>query len=228
MGESMRLKVLVAVAVVLAAAVVWRMTTGSGDGASALDPDAARIEELRQKGDTAALAKQAESPNVRVACLAVTAMGRVGADARPHVEKALQDARPQVRQKAAAAFASVGDRRKSAPVAELARADESPEVRASAVRALGTMFAYTEMETLLDALEDDDVGVRRRANAAIRRILNITFGFKATDPPAKRREAVAEMRLMWVNEKPYTERYYNSPRFRDRIKLRHKRPSTDR
>ena len=215
MSMSLRVRVLIGVALVLAAVLGWRLLSG-GEGLSDPDANVVRIERLKRKGDVAALAREASGSNVKVARLAVEALGHLGTKATPHIESAMQDSRPEIREKAALALGRAAGVEHSAPLAKAAGSDPSARVRASAVTALGRMHAYTEMQTLLAALEDEDVDVRRRANAAIRRVLGVSFGFRANDPPEKRRRAIATIRRQWPQLKRYADSYYKSRRFKEK------------
>ncbi|MDP6045085.1 MAG: HEAT repeat domain-containing protein, partial [Phycisphaerae bacterium] len=155
----MRLKLLVAAVVVLSLLVIWRMMSGGSSPADSLNT---RMAELHRTGDVEALAVEAASPDIRTALRAVETMGYVGPKAVKQLRRALADRRPQIRQQAATAYAKVAGPKEVAPLVEIARADESSIVRACAITTLGKVRAHNEMETILDALNDKDLVVRRR------------------------------------------------------------------
>ena len=81
--------------------------------------------------------------------------------------------------------------------AELAKSDAPPESRAEAAAQLGAMRDRQSMPQLIAALEDDDLNVRARANAAVIQILGADFFFRADDPPERRRQAVERIKKHW-------------------------------
>jgi hypothetical protein len=208
---SLRLRVLIGVAVVLAVLAAVRLIFFGGDGADARQrgPDFARIQRHRREKNVAALSKEVARPDEKVARWAVEAMGQIGPEAMPQITQAMDDRRERVREKAATAFSQVARHDQAAPLARLARDDESPNVRAAAVSGLSRLFAFEEMETLLAAMDDPDLAVRRRASKAATRIACVAVGYKAEDPPAKRRAAIQRMRAHWQKEKESARQYWN-------------------
>ena len=201
-----RLLILIGVTVVVAAAVVWRWTGGS-------DADIVtfrRIEKLANNDDEAALAAEASARDVKDACRAVRAMGRVGRKAISGVKAAMKDERPAVREAAVIAVSQAGGEKETPILSTVVAKDKSPAVRAAAALSLGRMRAYTEMDTLLDALSDEDEDVRRRANDAIEKIISAGVSFKASAPPEKRTRDIAELRAMWNTMKAKTEIFYQA------------------
>jgi len=208
---SPRLRVFIGVAVVLALIVVGRFLFFGGQDTSAdsaRGPEHARIEQLRQAKDLAGLGTQAAHTNERVARLAVGAMGRLGAEAVPKIERALEDKRPRVRERAATAYAQAARHDQAAPLAKLVREDASPNVRAAAVAGLGRLCAFDEMESILAAMDDPDVAVRRRASKAATRIACVIVGYQADDPVAKRHAAIRRMRAHWAKERGSARQYW--------------------
>lgn len=216
MNVPTRLAVLILLVVVLAAGLVWRLTT-AGDGSAASnepeDPDAARIERLKVNRDVAALAKEAAGPEVEVARRALEAMAHIGPEAAPQIRQVIKDPRPEVRESAVVVLGRVSAR-VPPPVdieamADIAREDESLKVRAAAVTALGAMHAFEEMETLLSRMQhDESVDVQRRAAAAVIRIIGEDVGFKAGDSPQKRQEAIGRIRALWSKNGARIRRYW--------------------
>ena len=209
-----RLLILIVATVVLALVVVWQWSVGGAEDGG--DGEAfRRIEKFANNGDEGALAREAAVEDVKVACRAVRAMGRVGRKALGGIRVAMKDKRPAVRQAAVIAVSQAGGETDTPTVSEVVLTDESPAVRAAAVLSLGRMRAYTQMETLLGALDDKDENVRRRANAAIVKIVGASVGFKASASPEKRRQDIASLRSMWNRMKAKTEIFYKAKKRRE-------------
>lgn len=191
----------------IAAAGVWLPGCGKSDS------EAARIEALRRGGNVEALERELADPaNVEGGRLAVAAMGSLGPQARPAIERAMRDNRAVVRESAALAYGRVTPPQQAAPLAKVARTDPSPVVRAAAVTALGQNKVYEEMESLLAALEDADPLVRRRASDAVARIVGRRYEVYLDGTPEQRREAVAKLREIWPGMKPGTTGYIDAQR----------------
>lgn len=205
-----RLAVLIAIAALLLAGVVW--TLAGRDDSLPRDPRAARIEQYRRDGNVGALATELGEADVKTARRAVQALGHLGKDAVKHVERAIRDPRPRVREVAAAALGRLSDQNSAALLAETARNDKSANVRASAVSALGRMCAHEQMEALFDGMEDRSLTVRRRAYAAYYRISGVGLNFRADDPLPERRRAVEKLRDLWPRIKPRVIQYYQRKR----------------
>lgn len=174
-----------------------------------------RIEKLANNGEQTALEAEASVKDVKVACRAVRAMGRVGRKALGGVRAAMKDKRPEVRQAAVIAVSQAGGKKETPSVAAIVAADESPAVRAAAALSLGRMRAYTEMDTLLNALADDDEDVRRRANAAIEKIIGAGVSFRASASEEKRMRDIASLRAIWNKMKAKTEFFYQAQKRRE-------------
>jgi len=216
MGNNMskRLLIMIGVAVVLVAAVVWRWGPGAeisgGD-----DGDLAvlkKIEKLVENDDHEALVKAVSSKNVKSACRAISAMRRVGPKAIKGVRAAMADPRPVVREAAVIAMDKVGGEADTPNLATVILKDESPDVRAAAALSLGRMKAYTELEALLKALEDDDQNVRSRANTAIVTIFGVSASFSASGSPAKRERDIAALRKLCKEVEAKTREFYENRR----------------
>ena len=206
-----RLAVLIAFAALLLGGVVW--TFARPDDSLPRDPRAARIERYRREGNVDALAREVGNADVETARWAVQALGHLGKDAVKHVEQALRDPRPQVREAAAVALGRLSDLSSAALLAEVVRNDKSANVRASAVSALGRMYAHEQMEALFDGMEDrSSLTVRRRAYAAYYRITGVGVNFRAEDPLPERRQAVEKLRDLWPRIKPRVIQYYQRKR----------------
>jgi len=163
-----------------------------------------RVEAIRELSRAAvveqvsALAELAQDANTQVATEAVRAIGRWGgAPVVEPLKKSYGDPRPEVREQVMVALGEVGDRSVGAFLQEAAEKDASAEVQASASSALGRVRYVDAMPTLLKLLEHPSERVRRSAAASIRRIWTFDHGFKADDPPEKRRSLAAAMRHHW-------------------------------
>jgi len=172
------------------------------------DSELNRIKGLREQKNVAALAQQIDAQNPKVSCEAVRALGQLGPQARPQVEKAMKDPRSEVRQEAAAAYPRTSSEPTAPLLAAVARTDPDAAVRAVAVTALGRMRALDEMETLLAAVQDADPMVRQRASDAIASIMGARYDFGGTD--AERRQTVAEVRKVWREQSEILREYYQT------------------
>ena len=209
---SRRLVILGGIAVVLAVIVGWRFIGGSGGS----DDPFSRIDALEAAGDVDGLAREISNPNVKIARLAVLALGRIGGDqAVGQVVKAMKDIRPPVREAAAGALGQAGGEEQIPILAGAAAEDKAAIVRATALRALGRLRAYTQMEVMLEALDDPDEPVRRCANAAIEKVVGVKVGYRASDSPPRRQQAIARWQATWERIRAKTEAFYkNRARYR--------------
>jgi len=208
-APSMKLKVLVTTAAVLGLVVIWRMTQEDPPLVDSLDT---RMEKLRVTADVEALAQEAESPDIRTARRAVATMGYVGPKAVKQIRRALTDRRPAVRRQATTAYARAAGPKELAPLAEVARDDKSFRVRASAVTALGQARACSEMETLLEAMNDEDLVVRRRAARAVTLILGRRYNYDPNSSSARRLKSIDVLRKFWAKAKDVVGEYHAQTR----------------
>ena len=191
--------------------VIWRFIRTEAPPIDQLD---ARMEKLRADGDVEALDAEAQSQDVPTARRAVESMGYVGPKAVRHIRRALDDPRPAIRQQAATAYARAADPKDTAPLTKVARTDKSPVVRAAAVTALGQARVYEGMETLLEAMNDDDIVVRRRAAEAVILFTGRRYPYRADAPSAQRLKSIAVIRKFWARAKDIASRYYDKERRR--------------
>ena len=205
----MKLKLLVAIAAILGVLVIWQLMRGSGLPLDSLD---ARMEKMRLAGDVEGLAAAARSTDILVARRAVETLGYLGPKAVEHIRRLLADPRPEIRQRAASAYTRAADSKEAPPVAELARTDKIPAVRAAAVTALGQAHVYGEMETLLAAMDDEDVVVRNRAADAVTLILGRRYRYDPNGSAADRLRAIAATREFWERAKGRVGEYYDKAR----------------
>ncbi len=196
-GVSTRLCVLLGAAGVVAIALIVRWAMRSDSDLAGLSPEAARIERLRRRGDLDALSAETRNPDTGTAVLAAQALARMGPSAAGHVEAALADARPRVREAAAIALGRVAGRRKAGRLAQLLREDDSANVRAAAARALNEARAYEEMDALLQGMSDDSPLVRRWSGQAVEQITGMSFGYDPEAPAPQRQRAITQVRDLW-------------------------------
>jgi hypothetical protein len=209
----MKLKLLVAVAAVLGVLVIWQLMPGSDPP---LDELGTRMEDLRVKGDTEALAAETPNSDIRTARRAVRMMGYLGRKGVKPILVALKDPRPEIRQEAAVAYARAADPKEAAPLAKVARTDKVAVVRAAAITGLGRSRAYEEMETLFEAMNDDDVIVRRRAAESVVLLIGRRYPYDAKASSAKRLKSIAVIRTFWARAKGVAGEYYDKKRKRDK------------
>ncbi len=202
---------LAAVAAVLAIVTVWHY------GFRASDPAIERlrsespserikaVEALGRSGSPAAskaLAEAAQDADPAVASRAVIVLGHLGhLDDLPLLQEASKDSRASVREAAVVALGRFAAEAQRKMLRGVLASDPAPTVRAAAARGLGMNAYWPDMPYLLDALEDPSEAVRRDAGAAVRRIWQLDFGFRANDPPEARRIAVAKIRWAWEDIK---------------------------
>ncbi len=174
------------------------------------NPLVAEVAVLEQKKDAAGLRQFiSTNSNAGAVAFAVHSLANVeGKAALPTVVTALADSRPEVRIAAASAMEIVAEPAEPGPLMNVLQADSEPEVRAAAAKALGGLKAYDSADALVAALSDKNTYVRECAIAAIHRMLTIRFPYKATDEPAKRQVAIAQIRKVM-------------PVLRDKLKAAH-------
>jgi HEAT repeat protein len=173
---------------------------------ASLDEPSREALRLRQAGNTAELGRRAADPRPAIAAPAVRELSTMGPAALPHLATAIGHTEPGVREMAAASMARAGRADADAipglakVLADPARQDPSPRVRAAAVTALGHMRAAEEWATLFDATEDADPAVRERADRALAHLLGVV---QLYDPakPEERRAAIARLRKGFADEK---------------------------
>ena len=209
----MKAKIIVSVIAVLSVLVILQFIWGGNPDIDDID---ARMEKLRKAGNVEALGAETANKDPLTARRAVQTLGYAGRKAVPHIRRAMSDPRPEVRQQAASAYARAADPKKSAPLREIARTDKSPTVRASAVTALGRERIYEEMDTLLDAMDDDDFIVRRRAAESVVQLIGRRYPYKPGAPSAKRKEYIAVIRRFWKATKGHVSNYYDTTRQRSK------------
>ena len=202
MTRRTRLRVLIGMAVVPALLAIGQALLTEDASLAGLTPQQARIEKLRRAGNVDALAEELTGSDPAGAVLAAEALGSLGTEATSHLEPAMKDPRPEVREVVALALARAGGPGAIPILSPAVRTDTSPPVRAAAVTALGKLGDPDAMGILLDALGDSNAGVRGRAAEAVSTISGIEFGFRPNDPPARRQQAQRQIRMLWKQFEP--------------------------
>jgi len=178
-------------------------------GCSEPESEIEQIQELEKAGDVDALAKRATEAEPDVGRQAVRSLGRLGARAEPALRQVMKQGKPTVRSEAALVYPRVTKRQEAqAPLSELSRRDPEPHVRAAAVTALGHMRALESMDTILEALNDPKLVVRRRAANAVTRIMGRAYELYLNGPEEKRLQAIEGLRQDWNRDKDIVRRYF--------------------
>ncbi|MCX5677354.1 MAG: HEAT repeat domain-containing protein, partial [Planctomycetota bacterium] len=178
---------------------------GCGGGT---DPEVDRVNRLREQKNAVALEQEVVAKDSRTSSAAIRALGQLGPQARPQIERAMKDPRSEVRREAAAVYPRTYSGPAAPVLATVARTDPDAAVRAVAVTSLGRMRALDEMETLLAAVEEPDLLVRQRASDAIALIMGARYDFSGTDEA--RHRTVAEARRTWREQSEILRRYYQT------------------
>lgn len=211
----MRIRILIGVAAALALALGAKYIFFSGPSPDEkVEPARAKTEALVRAKDVEGLVKEVQSPDEHAAKLAVSALGELGEAARPVIQQALSDRRPAVREKAATSFAKVAPREQADKLANVVKNDESSNVRAAAVAGLDRMFAFQEMDAIINAMEDPDPAVRRRASKAATKFTGVTVQYNPDASLEECRKGAQRMREYWQQNKLNTMKlltsYYQS------------------
>jgi HEAT repeat protein len=214
----MRLRILIAITVLLVPLVAWSIVS-SPSGAPGRSPEELAIDEDRINGNVDGLAEKARTYKPEFAKKAVRAMGHGGRKSIPTLRTILQDdKRPELRQQAAMAMAKAImvaaekdkplDSSMTAPLV-IALNDETPEVRASAADALGQVYDYSNMSSLLKAMDDEHLIVRRKAYNAVTRIFGRKYIFDANSPSPKRKIIIKTIATDWNVHKGMVGKYHD-------------------
>jgi hypothetical protein len=218
----MKLKLLLAAAAVLGILVVWIAPWSSAPALAELD---AHMEQLRTEGNVEALESEVQSKDVKRAKRAVETLGYLG---RSSIEKRdvsikkirvtmKNDSRPEIRQAAVIAYAKVMEKtspkkQDPAPLGNIARTDKSKDVRICTITALGNMGAYEELETLLQAMNDDDLTIRRRAAEAVVLVIRRRYTFHPNASPKQRLKEIDRIRHFWKFYQDNVTKFHNDKR----------------
>ena len=181
------------------------------------------IREDRLSGNVEGLVEKVKAYPPKLARRATRALGAVGAKSLPALKKILlEDKRPEVRQQAAQAMAqSVHaatqtikpiDKKMTTALVTAVSSDEIPEVRASAASALGQLYDHSNMKSLLKAMDDDDLTVRRKAYEAVSRIFGRRYEFNPNSPSPERQAVIKGIAKDWQSFKNHVGKYHDDNR----------------
>jgi hypothetical protein len=217
----MRLRVGIAITVLLIPLVVWRIVSQQNT-APDMSPEEIAIGEDRINGNVDGLAEKARTYKPKFAKKAVRAMGWGGKKAMPVLRKILLNKkRPELRPQAAMAMANVIvavaekdkplDNRITAPLVT-ALNDEDPELRASAADALGQVYDYNNMPSLLRSMDDEHLIVRRKAYDAVSRIFGRKYVFNVNSPSPERKIIIKAIAADWKVHEKHVGKYHDHHR----------------
>lgn len=218
----MRLRILIAIAVLLIPLVVWRILS-TQDAAPPMSPEEIVIREDRLSGNIEGLAEKVKTYRPRYAKKAVRNMGPAGAKSLPFLKKILlKDNRSEIRQLAAQTMAQAIqvaaqktkplDKRMTDALVTALSSDEVPEVQASAASALGQVYDYSNMASLLKAMDSKHLAVRRRAFEAVTRIFGRRYEFNPNSASDKRQIVIQAITADWEIHKKYIGKYHDNRR----------------
>jgi HEAT repeat protein len=203
----MRLRILIGIAVVLTPLVIWRIVSSGGTTPS-LSPEAQAIREDQISGNVEGLTEKVKTYSPQNAGRAVTILGHMGPKSQPILKAILRDdKRPEIRQLAADALAvSIQAsapakkplaKQTTAALVTAVATDKSPEVRAAAASALGHVYDHANMDTLLKAMDDDNMDVRRKAYQAVCRIFGREYIFNLNATSKERQVVIRGIAKDW-------------------------------
>jgi hypothetical protein len=85
-----------------------------------------------------------------------------------------------------------------------------PEVLIPLIQATAKAGDWESVPRLVELMEHPDVRVRGKAGAAVRIIMGADYGFRAEDPPHKRREAIKLINQIYPTMKNKLQQHYGS------------------
>ncbi len=85
-----------------------------------------------------------------------------------------------------------------------------PEVLIALIQATAKAGDWESVPRLVELMEHPDVRVRGKAGAAVCIIMGADYGFRAEDPPQKRREAIRLINQIYPTMKKKLEQHYGS------------------
>ncbi|MCP4379714.1 MAG: HEAT repeat domain-containing protein [bacterium] len=215
----MRLRIPIAITVLLAPLIAWSIIS-SPSGTFGMSSEEQAIDEDQINGNIDGLAEKARTYKPELAKKAVRAMGHGGKKSIPALKTILQDnKRPELRQQAAMAMAKAVmvaaeedkplDSQMTAPLVIALMNDKTPEVRASAADALGQVYDYSNMSSLLKAMDDEDLTVRRKAYNAVSRIFGREYIFDPNSPSPKRKIIIKAIATDWKVYEKHIGKYHD-------------------
>ncbi len=220
---SMRLRILIALGVVLTPLAIWRMFFSSNVPAPVLSPEEAAIRKDQADGNVTGLVEKVETYSPKYAEKAVEGLGGLGPEALPLLDKVFkEDKRPKIRERVVGAMLKpilkavkkgkpIPPKMTETLVTALAN-DESAAVRGGAAAALGRVYDYNSVPFLLESMDDPDASVRRKAHHAVSRIMGRRYVFDPTGPPAVRRATIKAIESDWGPMKNKVGDYHDSHR----------------
>ncbi|MGB3754745.1 MAG: HEAT repeat domain-containing protein [Rivularia sp. (in: cyanobacteria)] len=142
----------------------------------AIDIKIAKAENIQDTKEDFLTALQHENPNIRGK--AAIHLGKIGGKSViPNLLKALQDEHPKVRSRAIVALTSIADKFIIIPVLLQSLKDENYTVRSLTANLLGDIAdnstaipSVSFANALIEALQDEDIGVRREAISTLSKI----------------------------------------------------------
>ncbi|MCE5279534.1 MAG: HEAT repeat domain-containing protein [Planctomycetaceae bacterium] len=225
MQVTKTMKITLVAAAVLAAGVVylWRgLAPRPPEG-----PDMTAAREALNRKDYDAIVGQVQTKPVSEAGAYVRALGKLGLPAQPALNRLLDrrnEPRLEVRAKAATALNATlpADQPKDAfgesvkALVESLRRDPAHEVRVSAATTLGLSRSYETMDDLIDAMNDEQIEVRRAALAAVNKILCLKLDYNVEDEKPQRDAFLKILKNQWHDEKYQSKvvGYYRTGRFK--------------
>jgi hypothetical protein len=99
--------------------------------------------------------------------------------------------------------------RKEVRRALAASRQNDPEVRAYLLQAAMGIKDWRSLPEMFAAMEDPDATIRGRGATAAVKIMGMDFGFRANDPPEKRKKILAEMRREYKASEPKYPQFYS-------------------
>ena len=131
----------------------------------------------------------------------------------PELESIIVDNNAPLREQAIAEYAWRQPPPDTELLADLLQSDDSVNIRASAAAALGHMYAYDQVEPLLDALDDPALPVRQRAYEALSAIwVQHVSGYRGNAPRRERLKEIEVLREAWPHKKPFVIEFHTKQR----------------
>lgn len=204
----MRLRILIGVAIVMIPLAIWRIASYRSGSAASRTVRQAAIREDMINENVQGLVEKVTTYETVDAMRATSVLGKIGIKSLPRLKVILrEDKRPEVREQAAYAIADVVQsvasvekpitKQMTADLVDTMENEEVPAVRAAAASALGRIYDYNNMASLLKAMDDKDLGVRVSAHAAVSKIFGRKYKFEPKDPSAQRQIVIKGIAKDW-------------------------------
>lgn len=205
---SVRLTILIVATAMLTSLATWRLFLNPPPSQPNLSDAEAAIREDRLSGNIQGLLEKAYTLPPKDAEKAILAIGRTKGDSIGALRKILvADKKPRMKQRALQATAMVIrqaakeskklDPKMTAVLTNTLANDESAEVRGAAARTIGELYDYTNVPSLLKAMNDESIDVRRKAHRAVSRIWGRTYEFDLTAPANERQTLIDTIADDW-------------------------------